>query len=268
MSKLLLPLDLDENGMDSDLDDTIFFTRFEHDFQENCFLFHETRKCAISQEEAGNLSNKYPLCYLYDMFHFENREFTVEGYEEINSDIQNMIDCGFKYILVSNPYIIELLCNEYRDDIRVIVSSQLEINSAHSKIFFDVLNNTSNISNIIVSQNHLHKKEFEEMRHVFDGIELMVELDHLISDNQIVFEYLNNMVYGYYNNSVKCYLKKFIEDNLKYFRNQDLIEQYDENISYKLGELGLDRGILRKNLECLFHNELDNIHVIDYDLWL
>lgn len=268
MSKILLPLYLDENSKDSILDDMILYTRFKHDFQEDCFLFHETRKCTITQEEAKNLSKKYQLCYLYDMFHFENREFTVEGFQEINSDIQNIINSGFKYILVSNPYIIELLCNEYKNDIGVIVSSQLEINSAHSKIFFDVLNNTSNISYIIVSQNHLHKKEFKEMRHVFDGIELMVELDRLISDNQIVYEYLNNMLYGYHNNSVKYYLKKYIKDNWQYFRNQDLVDQYDENISYKLGELGLDEKILQKNLGYLLNNELENIRVIDYDLWL
>lgn len=76
------------------------------------------------------------------------------------------------------------------------------------------------------------------------------------------------MLYGFYNNSVKCYLKKYIEDNCQYFRNQDLIEQYDENISYKLGELGLDEEILQKNLGYLLNNELENIRVIDYDLWL
>lgn len=62
MSKILLPLYLDENGKDSILDDMILYTRFEHDFQEDCFLFHETRKCTISQEEAKKLSKKYQLC--------------------------------------------------------------------------------------------------------------------------------------------------------------------------------------------------------------
>lgn len=268
MGEMLLPLYMDESFMGSESEGRIFLTRFEHDFQKDCFLFHEARDCAISPEEARSISGRYQLCYAYDMFHFENREFTVEGYKEICTDIQTMIDTGFKYILVSNPYIIELLCNEYSEDLRVIVSSQLEINHAHSKIFFDVLNNTKNISYVVVSQNHLHKQEFEEMRRTFGSIELMVELDRLISDNQIVHEQFNNMLYGYYNDSVKCHIKKYIEENRRYFRKQDLVDQFDENISYKLGELGVDKKIPEKNLEHLLHNELEDIQVIDYDLWL
>lgn len=267
MSKILLPLYIDEHYLASVPANAILFTRFKNDYQDNCFLFHEIQEYTISQEESEKLSKKYHLCYLYDMFHFENREFTIEGYEEINSDIKNIISSGFKYILVSNPYIIELLCNEYSGGINVIVSSQLEINSSHSKIFFDVLNSTSNISHIIVSQNHLHKKEFDEMKRTFD-VELIVELDRLISDNQIVHEHFYNMLYGYYNNSVKSNLIEYISDNQKYFRRQDLVEYYDESISYKLGELNLNQKILQENLSYLINGKLKNINVIDYDLWL
>ena len=95
----------------------------------------------------------------------------------------------------------------------------------------------------------------------------MVELDRLISDNQIVNEQFNNMIYGYYNDSVKCHLKEYIEENRRYFRKQDLVDQFDENISYKLGEIGVERELPEKNLKHLLNNELEEIQVIDYDLW-
>ena len=95
----------------------------------------------------------------------------------------------------------------------------------------------------------------------------MVELDRLISDNQIVHEHFNNMLYGYYNDSVKYHLKKYIEENRRYFRKQDLVDQFDENISYKLGEIGVEKEIPEKNLGHLLNNELEDIQVIDYDLW-
>ena len=68
-------------------------------------------------------------------------------------------------------------------------------------------------------------------------------------------------------NSVKYHLKKYIEENRHYFRKQDLVDQFDENISYKLGEIGVEKKIPEKNLGHLLHNELEDIQVIDYDLW-
>ena len=45
------------------------------------------------------------------------------------------------------------------------------------------------------------------------------------------------------------------------------MDQFDENISYKLGEIGVEKKLPENNLRHLLNNELEEIQVIDYDLW-
>lgn len=121
---LLLPYNSDKDYLYSIPKNSILQTRFKNDFQSDCLLYKECIKQAIKERKAEYLNSQFRLCYIYDMFNFENKEFTITGYTAINNDIKKIISCGFKYIMVSNPYIIELICNEYANDINIIVSSQ------------------------------------------------------------------------------------------------------------------------------------------------
>ena len=68
-------------------------------FSEN--PFYPSHLCS-KEREAEYLNSQFRLCYIYDMFNFENKEFTITGYTAINNDIKKIISCGFKYIMVSN----------------------------------------------------------------------------------------------------------------------------------------------------------------------
>lgn len=126
---------------------SIIFGRFKNDFQSNCFLYKLGKLNSISGKDIKFLKQQgFKLCYSYEVFDFENREFTINGYKKIRSDVDRIISSGFDYICVSNPYIIEIICNEYKKKINLVVSANLEINSPRGKLFFDLLNDTSSIS--------------------------------------------------------------------------------------------------------------------------
>ncbi|MEG0332521.1 MAG: hypothetical protein RR637_09030 [Clostridium sp.] len=245
----------------------IFCTRFSKDFQSKCFLYSASESNSITYDRASELNKSIDLCYVYDMFHFENMEFTVEGFSEINKDIQSIINCGFKYIMVSNPFIIEILCNEYSDKINVVISSQLEINSSQSKIFFDVLNNTESISHIVISQNYICEEDFNSILQVFSDKKIVVEVDRLYSKNQIIHEHYYNMLYGYYNQNVECNISKFIEESRKYIEKTKKSMLESKIIQYKIGEINVDRKCVEYNIEKLNQELYDDIIICDYSMW-
>lgn len=248
-------------------ENTILCTRFKKDFQSGCFLYKESENQTIDETIASEINSEYECCYIYDMSNFENKEFTVEGYDEINSDLSKIIEAGFKYILVSNPYIIELLSNEYCNSIKIVISSQLEINSVQSKMFFEVLNNTSNISHIVLSQNYKYDKEIKKIVADFKNYNLVLEPDRLCSKNQIIHEAYYNIIYGYYNDYTKEYLSKFIEENKCYFKKSDELVPSNWDFSYKLGTINTDKKLVVHNLRNLLENKISNINIIDYYLW-
>ncbi|UTR16385.1 hypothetical protein MM221_07515 [Salipaludibacillus sp. LMS25] len=269
MSKTLFLPYINSNDYLSNIpDNTILFSRFENDFQKDCLLFTESKKNCIYLDELEILINKgLKFCYVYDMFHFENREFTIEGYKTIRNDIDKIIKSGFSYILVSNPFIIEIICNEYRGKINLVISSQLEINNERGKLFFEVLNDSSPITHLIVSQNHLTKSRLKKIINTFPNLEIILEIDRFSSDNQIVHEYYYNILYGYYNDFAIDILNEFIINNKKYIKSPEQIFYNYTNLGYKIGELNADPGIVLKNVSNFETMEIRNIDIIDLQLW-
>lgn len=262
-----LPYYKDKDYLNSLPQNTILCTRFKHDFQSDCLLFKVCENNTVNETEASYLNSEFAGCYIYDMFNFENREFTLEGYDAIVGDIDKIIDCGFKYILVSNPYIIELLSNEYSDKIKIVISSQLEINSAQSKIFFEVLNNTANISHIILSQNYKYDQELKNIMDNFKEYNLVIEADRICSNNQIVHESYYNMLYGYYNEHTVKHILQFIKDNMAYFKQPTELVPSKYILSYKIGTLNTPKETVVHNLRNIIENKISNINIIDYNLW-
>lgn len=264
---IFLPYLKDEEYLNSLTDNCILYTRFKDDFQSKCFLFKSSEEKSITESEMMDFKDKYNFCYVYDMFNMENKEFTVEGYKSINQDIKKAINMGFKYIMVSNPYIIELLCNEYKGDINVVISSQLEFNSLQSKIFLDVLNDTSCISHIILSQNHLNYTEVSSIIASMPDIKMVIELDRAASDNQIVHEFYYNILYGYYHENISEHLQKFLNENKTKFKTpKDMF--YDcNNLNYKIGEINLKKEDIIYNLQKIKDKKIEEIKVIDFNLW-
>jgi len=226
---------------------SIIYGRFKNDFQSNCFLYKLAKHNSISKKDIKFLKKLgFKLCYSYEMLDFENREFTINGYKKIKSDIERVIFSGFDYICVSNPYVIEMICNEYRKKINLVISANLEINSPRGKLFFEVLNDTSSISHLIVSQNHLNLFRLKKIKEVFKGVNVVLEIDRLASDNQIIHEHYYNVLYGYYQRGVKKYLKKFVRENLEYFKTPKDLIYLETGINYKVGEIIADSKLVLK----------------------
>jgi hypothetical protein len=247
---------------------SIVYGRKDGDFQKDCFLFKNSTTNSFNKKYVLSLKNKgIRTAYVYDMFDFENKEFTVQGYQNIRKDIDNIVEMGFKFIIVSNPYIIELLCNEYRTTgINVVISSLLEINSTRGKIFFDVLNDTSIISHIILSQNHMSEKHLNAILKQYPNIKIVLEIDRFASDNQIVHENYYNWIYGYYNEYVLKYLNEYIERNKAYTKKANELFYSNENLCYKLGEINASANIVLNNLYAL-KEDINNMKIVDYYLW-
>lgn len=243
---------------------SIIFGRFENDFQSSCFLYKVGKVNSISGKDIKFLKHQgFKLCYSYEMFDFENREFTIRGYRKIRFDIDTIISSGFDYICVSNPYIIEIICNEYGRKINLVVSANLEINSPRGKLFFEVINDTSSLSHLIVSQNHLNSFKLREIIRSFKGVNIVLEIDRLASNNQIVHEHYYNVLYGYYNKGVKKYLRNFINGNLRYLKTPSELIYTEPGLSYKIGEIIVNSSLILKNLNAFLTKRFEDIVLID-----
>ncbi len=265
---LFLPFIKSKDYINNIPKNTIVYGRKDTDFQKDCFLFTTAIDNAFDEKDINTLKNKgINAAYVYDMFDFENKEFTIQGYNSIRKDINEIIEMGFAYIIASNPYIIEILCNEYKEaGIKLIISSQLEINSIRGKLFFDVLNDISIISHIIVSQNHMSKFHLNEILKQYTDIDIIIEIDRFASDNQIVHEHYYNWIYGYYNEYVVNYLKTFVENNKTYAKKANELFYNNQELCYKLGEINAEPELVLNNVQALNEN-INDIKIVDYYLW-
>jgi hypothetical protein len=208
--KLMLPFLKGVNYENLASPNSMIYGRFSNDYQRDCLVFNVAIKNSMTVDDVSYLrSLGFKVCYVYDMLDLENREFTKSGFLSINEDIKNAIKSGFTHILLSNAYLIELTANEYKDQIQIVVSQQLECNSSRFRIFFDVLNDISSISHIIISQNRLTRRRLKELITTFREVQLIVEIDRWASDIQMVHEHYYNFLYGYHNIYAIDELRKF-----------------------------------------------------------
>lgn len=251
-------------------DKIMIYGRSNGDFQLNCLLFKFATNNTMKDRDVARLRRLgFDVCYVYDMLDFENREFTIKGFVAINADIKRAIEAGYTHILVANAYLIELLCNEYVDQIKVIISSLLEFNSSRARTFMDVLNDSSAISHIVVSQNHLTIDKWIEMKKVFHDVQLVLEPDRWSSNIQMIHEHYYNIVYGYHKKSALKALKNFVNQKRVYAHVKqplELILEWPHNV-YKLGEINVSPELLRHNLKALTAGDIRNIKIIDFYLW-
>ena len=249
---------------------SIIYGRFLNDFQKDCLLFKHSKSNAMSQQEVNQLRGfGFKMCYVYDQLDLENREFTEEGFLSIRNDIRHIIKAGFTHILLSNAYLIELVSNEFSREIHIVISQQLECNSSRAKVFFDVLNDTSPISHLIVSQNHLTENDLLEMKSEFKNIELVVEADRWASDIQIIHEHYYNIIYGHYNNYAIEELSKFVKrtDILSKIKSPNDFYLDVPHITTKLGEINVKPKLFLNNLKKFLKKDYDKIRIIDFNLW-
>ena len=261
-TKLFMPYINDNDYLEQiksepDKDNLIIFGRYRHDYQDNCVLFNNSKHNAMTPEDVRKLKmSGFNICYVYDVFDFENREFTVDGYKALNHDINRIIKDGFTHILVSNPYLIEILCNEYKHKIKLVISSQLEINSVQGLLFFDVLNDISAISHVVLSQNHLNKSRFNELQLEFSkrNINVVVELYRPASNNQIIHEHYYNVLYGYVTKNAKEYVDKYFNKNQEYFKSTR--DMYYKSQWFKIGDVNssAENIVKRRNFVCSINN--------------
>ncbi|MCP4103073.1 MAG: hypothetical protein GY750_16885 [Lentisphaerae bacterium] len=249
----------------------ILMTNFDDDFQKNYLKNMCSKHNAVTKKDIECLKKNYKLCYYYETLDFENIEFTIQGYDAIRKDIHRIIDSGFTYIMLSNPYIIELICNEYSNDIKIIVSSQLEFNSERAKIFFEVINDTSCIESIVISQKHLSVEKFKRMKNCFKGLNLISEIDRFSSEIQMVHEQYYNTIYGYYNENAVKYLKeltlKITEDNNKYGIKDVSKIIFDNESIIKFGSPCSTYELLEHNITSFESGNIENIKCCDLLMW-
>jgi hypothetical protein len=268
--KLMLPFLKGLNYQNKAYLNSMVYGRFCDDFQKECLLFHVASRNFMIPEDVQELRDRgFDVCYVYDMLDLENREFTEAGFLSIDRDIKNIIRSGFTHILLANAYLIELVCNEYGNQIQVVLSQQLEFNSARAKIFFEVINDTACISHLVISQNHLTYSRLKELQSIFKGIQLVVEPDRWASDIQMIQEHYYNMVYGYYNEYVVDELRKFTskKEILQHIKSPDELHIDHPNLMYKIGEINMPLVLYENNLKAVLERDFSKIRIIDLYLW-
>jgi len=209
------------------------------------------------------------VCYVYDMIDLENREFTREGFRAVNADLTRAISQGFTHILLSNAYLIELVCNEYAKDLKIVGSSLLECNSERFKVFFDALNDDRAVSHVVVSQNQMTPKKLKGLKKAFSDKKLVIEADRWTSDIQMVHEHYYNMAYGYSSDDAVEELERFAADAdvLQHVKTPEQVWQDDPNFVYKFGEVNVSYEVWRKNVQKALAGQSEQIEIIDHALW-
>ena len=268
--QLMVPFVQGICGGDFQADCTMFFGRPVEDFATNCLLYCSAKSNAMNAADVRCLrSNGFRVCYSYNVLDFENREFTELGYGAICDDIQRAIDWGYTHIQLANPYVIELATNEYASQVSVILSSQLEFNSGRARVFLDVLNNSSSVTQLIVSQNQLTKDRYSEIGHSFPGVQLVVEVDRWVSDVQVIHERYYNILYGYDTEHARAELRRVTTDPAlrRALRpvSQFLFEQ--PGVLYKVGEINTSAELILANIEALRRGNYSLLKNVDLDIW-
>lgn len=251
-------------------DKLMIFGRPKNDFQSNCTLFNHPRTRHMTENDVFRLRKTGAnVCYVYDMLDLENREFTREGFNAVNADLGRAVSAGFTHVLLSNAYLIELACNEYAKDLKVVASSLLECNSARFRTFFDVLNDNSSVSHVVVSQNHMTSERFQGLKKAFSDKALVIEVDRWTSDIQMIHEHYYNMAYGYSSEDAIKALKRFSTDEnmKKHIKPLEHLWLFDTNLTYKFGEINVPHHVWRQNVTAGLTKKLQNVTIIDFALW-
>lgn len=249
---------------------SMVYGRFSNDFQKDCLLFNVAVKNSMTADDVAYLRTLgFKVCYVYDMLDLENREFTESGFLSINEDIRNAIESGFTHILLSNAYLIELTANEYKDEIQIVLSQQLECNSSRFHVFFEVLNDISSITHVVISQNRLTRARLNELVTLFKKIQLIVEVDRWASDIQMVHEHYYNILYGYYNVYAIDQLRKLSNDKgiLQHVKSAADLLHNNQNLMYKIGEINVPAGLYEHNLQAILSKNFNDILIVDLNFW-
>ena len=249
---------------------TVIFGRPKSDFVASCLLFQSSGSNSITADDVQRFrSSGFRVCYSYETLDLENREFTEDGYRAICEDLHRAIEWGFTHIQLSNPYVIELVTNEFGPRLSVILSSQLEFNSARARVFLDVLNNPSHITHLVVSQNQLTQERFSEMRLAFAGIQLVVEVDRWLSDVQIIHERYYNTLYGHDSIYGRLELKRLT--SLPAMRQAlSPVQRFlfdSPELVYKVGEINSSLSLVLANIGALQHQHFELLRNADLEMW-
>lgn len=268
--ELMLPFlrDMPLSGIRADR--ALIFGRPSEDFLGNCLLFRTAERNSMNQADVQRLrSATFRVCYSYEMLDLENREFTEGGYQAICRDIRRAVEWGYTHIQLSNPYIIELVTNEFAGQIQVVISSLLDFDSGRARVFLDVLNDPTPVTHVVISQPRLTRDRFREMQEAFTGLHLVVEVDRWLSDVQIIHDRYYNVLYGYDSEYARLELRRLatlpaIRQALRPVR-AFLFEV--SGVLYKVGEINTNVPRVLANIEALQRRQYDLLRNVDLETW-
>ncbi|MDD4617468.1 MAG: hypothetical protein PHW76_10275 [Alphaproteobacteria bacterium] len=268
--KFMMPFFAEENYDWFPFEKLIVFGRVKNDYQSNCALFGHPNTRSMTAVDVSRLREAgAEVCYVYDTIDFENREFTKEGFKAINADLLRAISDGFTHVLLANAYLIELVCNEYAKDLKMIGSSLLECNSARFKAFFDVMNDDRPVTHVVIPQNHMTPGKFQGLKEAFPDKELIIEVDRWTSDIQMVHEHYYNMAYGYFSKDAITELDRFAKDGAikQHIKTSEQLWLDDSDLVYKFGEVNVSHRLWKQNVEEGLAGCPRKIEIIDSALW-
>lgn len=233
------------------VEDTLIYGRPADDFLAECLLFRAAAHNSMVAVDVQRLRHAgFSVCYSYEMLDLGNREFTEQGYQAIVTDLRRASNWGYSHVQLCNPYLIDLVANEFQNELKIVVSSQLEFNSGRARVFLDVMNNPSSITHVVISQKRLTPASFSEMQQAFAGIQLVVELDRWLSDVQIVHERFYNILYGHDSSSARRELRRLAtsRDILTELIPTKAFVLEQPKIMYKLGEINCTAASVLANV--------------------
>jgi hypothetical protein len=237
--------------------------------QASCLLYTSAAENAMCQEDVEDVRRRGRMaCYVYDVLDLENVEFTPSGLSWIRKDLKQAITWGFTHIMLANPYIIELVTNEFARDIQVVISPQLEFDSERAAVFLEGLNNPVGISHVIVPTNRLTGLRLRELERAFSAQTIIVELDRWSSNVQLVNDRYFNVLHGSYHAEALGELQRLTSsaDLLKMLRRPDPLFLSGTRL-IKVGEIVSPPSLVTANLEAARNRRYDSVTVVDLHLW-
>lgn len=271
LDPLMVPFLTTHFWTESGLSPRLVYGRFGDDFASDCLLYQAGSITTLTEDHIEALrSTGTSVCYAYDRLDFDNREFTRSGYRAVYSDMRRASSMGFTHVLLANPYLIEMVSNEFGDCLKIIISSQLDFNSARAHILLEALNHAESVTHVVVSQCQLEQGHFADMARAFKGLQLIVEVDRWLSDTRIVNDRYYNVIYGLASDAANTEARRLTLDsslrNLLRPVKPFLLDQSLELV-YKVGEINAPATIVTANARAVLTGSFSEIAIVDLHCW-
>lgn len=246
------------------------YGHFKDDFLSLFYKYNKKIKKSIFTEDSIKVykENNIKPVYIYDVFDLQNFEYNKETYNTIRKDLDKIVNKGINNILLSNPFLIDLVSIHYRDRLKVIVSNLLDIHSFESMIFFETIENPESINCIELSQYMMTCEKLETIMSAYPQFKYILISDGLLTNNHIINSHYSDLLYGYNAENLDEYIVNLLKEieEKKIYRDTLYPEVINENLFLKVGNTFSTIELILNNIESLNTKSFQTLQISDFEL--